>query len=151
MRKRVMALLLSMGLATSVLPGGVLAADFTDVDAGHWAKAAIDRWSDYGIVSGDPDGGFRPSDSIKTSEAAKIFAELLKLTSTEGAIKFADVADDAWYAYYFAKCSAAGVIKGVGNNDAGEAMADPDSQISRSINKLADKIIGHKHIRWDKP
>ncbi len=27
----------------------------------------------------------------------------------------------------------------------------PDSQLSRSINKLADKIIGHKHIRWDKP
>ena len=28
---------------------------------------------------------------------------------------------------------------------------EPDSQLTRSINKLAAQLTGHKQIRWDQP
>lgn len=43
----------------------------------HWAKKYIEKLYDYGIVSGDGSGNFRPDDNITRAEAAKMVSDAL--------------------------------------------------------------------------
>lgn len=43
------------------------------------------------------------------------------------------------------------VVSNAADNGRMALDIEPDSQLTRSINRLADKIIGRKKIRWDKP
>lgn len=49
----------------------------TDVPAGHWAKDAIDRLVERGIILGYPDGTFRGTQNLTRYEAAVIIARVL--------------------------------------------------------------------------
>ena len=65
MKRRFVAVLLSLCLILAFIPVSAMAVEFDDAQ-GHWAEAAIDRWSDAGVVSGvgnndfDPEGGDEP-------------------------------------------------------------------------------------------
>ena len=50
------------------------APTLTDVPAGHWAKDAIDRLVERGIILGYPDGTFRGTQNLTRYEAAVIIA-----------------------------------------------------------------------------
>ena len=43
---------------------------FPDVPNGHWAYEAIQRLSALGVISGYPDGTFRPNASVTRAELA---------------------------------------------------------------------------------
>lgn len=53
------------------------APTLTDVPAGHWAKDAIDRLVERGIILGYPDGTFRGTQNLTRYEAAVIIARVL--------------------------------------------------------------------------
>ena len=122
--KKLLSVVLAFVMVLSLLPVSALAANYSDAE-GHWAEAAINRWSDYGIVTGD-ERGFRPNDNMTRAEAAKVLCELFGLTSTAGAASFTDVPADAWYANYIAKANAAGIMGGVGDN-----QANPNGTLTR--------------------
>lgn len=67
--------MLSKGLITQEELDEASNESFTDID-GHWAKKAIEGMSGQGLISGDPDGTFRPEDGIIRSEAAALFAKI---------------------------------------------------------------------------
>jgi len=79
---------------------------FTDVD-GHWAKPEIAEAYRVGLISGYPDGSFRPDAYITRAEAVTLFniiTERCVLDSQEdlieGAVMFPDNSDqDKWYYY----------------------------------------------------
>ncbi|MCX7714960.1 MAG: S-layer homology domain-containing protein [Clostridia bacterium] len=50
---------------------------FPDVVQGHWATGYINVAASQGIVIGDPDGNFRPDDSITYAEAMTIMVRVL--------------------------------------------------------------------------
>ena len=50
--------------------------NFSDIK-NHWAKKYIDKLFDYGIVSGDDNGNFRPDEPITRAEAAKMVSNAL--------------------------------------------------------------------------
>ena len=53
------------------------AAAFTDTEE-HWAKDAINRWSEgYGLINGYEDGTFRPDASITRGETVTIVNRVL--------------------------------------------------------------------------
>ena len=114
--RKLLSVVLAFVMVLGLLPMSAMAASYSDAE-GHWAEAAINRWSDYGIVTGD-ERGFRPNDNMTRAEAAKVLCELFGLTSTAGAASFTDVPADAWYAGYIAKANAAGILGGVGDNQA---------------------------------
>lgn len=122
-----MVLVLCMMLSLSV---GVFAASFPDVDEDHWAQAAIDRWSDYGVVRGTGDG-FQPDENMTRAQAATVFTNLLKLESTKGAMSFGDVSSDDWFSTAVAKVTAAKIMNGVGKGDDGEDYMNPNANITR--------------------
>lgn len=49
---------------------------FSDID-GHWAQEAINQAANEGIISGYPDGTFRPDNNITRSEAISIINRVL--------------------------------------------------------------------------
>ena len=101
-----MALMLALAISTSVL-----AVSYSDTK-GHWAEAAINEWSGYGIIQGSG-GVFRPNDAITRAELAKILSFTLKLTE-KAENTFTDL-PNAWYTDDVLKCVAAGIMKGDGN------------------------------------
>ena len=120
--KKLLSLFLALALALSFVPAAI-AADYPDTND-HWAEAAIDRWSDYGIVTGDA-RGFRPNDNMTRAEAATVLSRLFKLQSG-AANTFADVSANQWFYDAINKCYNAGILNGVGDNK----MA-PDAPLTR--------------------
>lgn len=59
--------------ATSPVP-----VTLTDVPAGHWAKDAVDRIVQCGLIQGFPDGTFRGNENLTRYQAALIFYRLLQ-------------------------------------------------------------------------
>ena len=45
--------------------------------AGHWAEAAIRRCIEAGLMTGDPDGSFRPNEKASRAEIATVLSRLL--------------------------------------------------------------------------
>lgn len=137
--RKILALLLAVGMACSLFVSPALAADdegivaisdtvaptFTDVD-GHWAKDAIARWAEAGIIEGDGDGTVQPARSLKRAELLTILARLLGLKETAPADTFTDVPAGAWYAEAVLKCAKAGIVQGFGNG-----MAQPENPVDR--------------------
>lgn len=103
----VLTVCIVLALFAAALP--LSAANYSDTES-HWAKAAINEWSEYGVVQGS-DGRFRPNDPITRAEMATVIAKLLKLDKT-AENKFSDVAAGAWYTENILKCADAGVITG---------------------------------------
>ncbi|MEG1108712.1 MAG: S-layer homology domain-containing protein, partial [Oscillospiraceae bacterium] len=123
--KRSLALLLALVMTLSLLAIPAFAADnktratplatkFSDT-AGHWAAAAIDRWSGFGVVVGDETGTFRPNADLTRGEMATVITNLLGLTN-KGKNPYADLKGGEWYADAVLKCTAAGIIYGDGVN-----------------------------------
>jgi len=72
---------------------------FTDVPSQFWAFAAIKDLNDRKVISGYPDGKFRPERIVTRAEFAKIMVLAAGLTPTKvDATSFDDIAADDWSA-----------------------------------------------------
>ena len=84
--------------------------------AGHWAERqnVLDRLVGLGIVSGYPDGTFRPDNNVTRAEFAKMLVVALDLApDAAAAAGFADAADiPAWARGYVGAAVKAGLIRG---------------------------------------
>ena len=76
--------------ASATAPAGPAYGDI----AGHWARAAIERWSGLSVLLGS-DGLFRPDDIITRAELAAIINRIMKFPSTEETF-FPDISGK-WY------------------------------------------------------
>ncbi len=70
---------------------------FSDLDPGHWAYDNIMEMVERGILSGYPDGTFRPNNVVTRAEFAKIMVLTLELqTARPASPSFVDVGTDHW-------------------------------------------------------
>lgn len=111
----VSALALMAGYATA-LP--TAAAQFSDVPSNAWYYDYVMDLVDMGIVDGNPDGTFRPDNSLNRAEMAKIAVNVAMMTGVisdddmSGAPAFSDVADDQWFAGYVALAAKNKIFEG---------------------------------------
>ncbi|MFD2333543.1 S-layer homology domain-containing protein [Cohnella sp. GCM10020058] len=89
---------------------------FADL-AGHWSRAAVEVLAARGILTGFPDGNFRPNGQVTRAEFAKLVLSLLPQDSSKAALiangaSFTDVLPSAWYAEAVQKAVAAGIVQG---------------------------------------
>ncbi|MNI47978.1 Endo-1,4-beta-xylanase A precursor [compost metagenome] len=70
----------------------VVAANFSDI-AGHWGEAGIKQAVEDGIVSGYPDGTFKPSRTVTRAEFAVMLMNTLKPQGEGVKLNFTDGAD----------------------------------------------------------
>ncbi|ABR46530.1 S-layer domain protein [Alkaliphilus metalliredigens QYMF] len=103
---------------------GVFAQNLTDID-GHWAKERIQDWVAAELLSGYPDGSFKPDQSISRAEFMSLVNKSFDYTvEKEGS--FSDVSKDEWFASVVAVANGAGYISGYDD----ETMK-PNQPISR--------------------
>jgi len=92
------ALVLCLTLLAPLSAAGAASPAFTDI-SGHWAEDTIERFADSGIISGFPDGSFRPNQLVTRAEFAAIVTRAFSL-SEEVSFEFPDVDFGAWYYEY---------------------------------------------------
>ncbi|MGB9553860.1 MAG: S-layer homology domain-containing protein, partial [bacterium] len=92
------------GTATSVL------GTFPDLQ-GHWAQAVISKLLEKGIVSGYPDGTFKPDQPITRAEFSTILCRVLGISPSEAGSNFADL-QGHWAEKYIVPLVEKGLIKG---------------------------------------
>ena len=121
--KKVLALVLALATLLSFATVASAAVDTTsiyaDADDVKYVEA-VDVLTAIGVLNGKG-ASYKPNDTLKRSEAAKIIAmfdngdtEISKLYNP--ANTFVDVASDYWAISYIAYCAKQGIISGVGNN-----------------------------------
>ena len=109
-------------------------ASFSDVPAGEWYSKYICMAKKHGVVSGYPDGTFRPADFINFAETSKIIAESQNIPEdTRGT-------GDEWFAGY---------VKGLENKKAiPGTIQSIDKQITRG--EMSEIVYRIKDKRTDK-
>jgi len=90
---------------------------FPDVPPDHFAYDAIQFLQKNGIVSGNPDGTFKPDAKVSRAAAAKlVVAPLITNEQLEQAqnakSSYTDVPEDVWYKPYVELARVAGIIDG---------------------------------------
>lgn len=98
------------------------ASGFNDI-AGHWAEELILKLASSGVVSGYPDGSFRPDGHISRAEFVTVLAKLLKISPRNGS-QFSDT-EGHWAREYIAAAYANGFASG------NEGYFYPDDCITR--------------------
>ncbi|OEH93347.1 S-layer homology domain-containing protein, partial [Bacillus solimangrovi] len=99
-------------VASAVAPA-VSAAQFSDVQDSAWYTDSIDYLVGKEVLSGYPDGTFKPNGSLTRAEAAKVMALTLGLdTEGEATVDFPDVNSGDWFAPYVTALVNEGVISG---------------------------------------
>ena len=77
--------------------------DFNDIK-NHWAKDTIEKWKDKGVISGYPDGTFKPDNPVTRAELAKILTLAFDLQE-RSPIGYEDVKSENWYYLYLERCA----------------------------------------------
>ncbi|MDP4151881.1 MAG: S-layer homology domain-containing protein [Bacillota bacterium] len=106
--KRLLSLLLTVSILCTVTGTRSFATGYDDMNT-HWAKVAVERWSDRGIIGGSGED-FRPDDKLTRGEMAVMIDRIMKY-QVKADNTFTDLGQDC-YADSMLKASAAGVIQG---------------------------------------
>ena len=113
-QKKVLAVLLSLAMVVSMMPGMAFAAN----DASeHWAQSAFDEWAENGVLSGDENGNANLDNSMTRGELAQVLAEAFGYETT-ASNQFTDL-NGQWYQSAILKCVAADVMSGYGDGTVG--------------------------------
>ena len=86
-------------------------ANLNDI-GGHWAATFIEALVAKGIISGFPDGSFRPEAPITRAEAATIIAKAFQLPIIRNVKNFIDVQPGFWAVSAISRAAGMGFISG---------------------------------------
>ncbi|SET37782.1 S-layer homology domain-containing protein [Natronincola peptidivorans] len=96
----------------------------TDIE-NHWGQKHIEEWLNKGLISGYPDGSFRPDYTITRAEFFTLVNKAFHLNDTLE-IRFNDVNETDWFYSQIGKALKAGYISGYPDN-----TIQPNNSISR--------------------
>ncbi len=100
-------------LVSFALPLVAAAVSFKDVPSTYPYKEAIDRLSDRGVITGNPDGTFRPVEPVNRAAMLKMLYVAANITPlVTQAPCFSDIPRDAWFASYVCDAVRRGYVKG---------------------------------------
>lgn len=110
-------------IAPAPMQGG-----YTDVPGDHWAKEAINHWTDMGVLKGNPDGTFAPDERMTPAQFLTFLSRALKLATADLGVLdgYENIDPAAWYAQTLANCVGAGIMGGVF-----APSFDPDGVLTR--------------------
>jgi hypothetical protein len=113
---------------------------FSDVPASYWGYDAIISLASRGIVSGYPDGTFRPDAYISRAEFSAMLAKALGLNTSGTTGTFTDVTAYDWYYGSVNAAASADLVSGIGDK-----LFAPNAMITREQMAVAvTKALGNK-------
>jgi hypothetical protein len=113
---------------------------FSDVPATYWGYDAIISLASRGIISGYPDGTFRPDAYISRAEFSAMLAKALGLNTSGTTGTFTDVTAYDWYYGSVNAAASADLVSGIGDK-----LFAPNAMITREQMAVAvTKALGSK-------
>lgn len=83
-------------LAATFIMSSISYADFSDIDEKHWAYDAVTQMEKTQILTGYPDGSFKPSNNINLGEYASIFSNFFNINANIDSNCFVDISESHW-------------------------------------------------------
>ncbi|WP_342548922.1 S-layer homology domain-containing protein [Paenibacillus sp. FSL P2-0089] len=115
----------ALAICLAILPAGAAFAGIAPDLAGNWAKNQISKWMDQGLISGYPDGEFKPDNPVTRAELTVLINRAFGFTETKKA-NFNDISSSKWYYSSILQANAAGYIQGYE-----DGTFKPDQKINR--------------------
>jgi hypothetical protein len=133
------SLLVALGMTTSslaplALPAPSLAqTSFSDVQ-GNWAQSCISELTQRGIISGYPDGSFRPNNPVTRAEFASMVGKAFPTAArVRTATQFVDVPSSFWAYNAITFASQTGFLSGYPGGVFNPAQNIPRAQVLVSL------------------
>ncbi len=104
--------LLPLSIITSLIIPSIAYANFPDVPTNHPNHTAITYLKDQQIIDGNPDGTFKPQNTLNRAELTKIAVLSADLPLEEPNNCFPDVPDTEWFAPFVCTAKANGIVAG---------------------------------------
>lgn len=127
MKRKLLALAVALVFVLGIVSTG-FAADFKDIESAD-CKDAVTRLTALGIISGFPDGTFRPAEPVTRAQMAKIITTAVGVGEAAnyaaGTTKYTDVPASHWASGYINIASDMGIIQGYGDGRFG-----PEDQVT---------------------
>jgi uncharacterized surface protein with fasciclin (FAS1) repeats len=100
-------------------PSPEAAINFSDVDSDYWAQPFIQALAARNIISGFPDGTFKPEDTVDRAEFAAMIANAFNANATRQLDEtgFSDVPGDYWAISAIQEAYETGFLEGYPNNE----------------------------------
>ncbi|MCL2437315.1 MAG: S-layer homology domain-containing protein, partial [Clostridiales bacterium] len=114
---------------------------FSDVHTNQWFNNAVSTMANANIVNGNPDGTFRPNDSITRAEFAAMLARFFDGVTPTGQNTFTDTSGH-WAENYINMLADFGWVQGDGSG-----RFNPNGQMTRAeaaaiVNRMLDRVLG---------
>jgi len=114
---------------------------FTDLADDHYAAKAVEALVEKGIISGYPDGSFKPENDVIRTEMIKMLVTAFGIEKAEGeTAAFEDLTENDWYYDYCVAAITNGILNGVSETSIGADMPvtrqDVCVLLHRAITKL---------------
>lgn len=109
---------LAIALSSTVAIGVVMTLPaaaqnkFSDVDSNYWANQYVMSLNEANVISGFPDGTFRPNEQMTRAQFASILAGAFPQPTVRQPIAFSDVPSDHWAAGAISMAYARGFLSG---------------------------------------
>ncbi|GAB4384593.1 MAG: S-layer homology domain-containing protein [Elainellaceae cyanobacterium] len=100
---------------------------FADLSSDYWARPFIQELANRGVISGFPDGSFRPNDPVTRAQFAAMVRQAFNQSSVRQPVQFNDVPSNYWAAEAIREAYATGFLAGYPGN-----VFRPDEYIPRA-------------------
>ncbi|KIL46622.1 hypothetical protein KP77_27490 [Jeotgalibacillus alimentarius] len=88
------------------------ATPFGDVASDYWARGAINAVNKAGIITGDQNGNFRPTEKLSREHMALIFTRAFNLKAASSELEFTDLPSDHYAYEAIQSLAASGITTG---------------------------------------
>ena len=119
--------------------------DYSDVNRGDWFNNAVSTLSNAGIITGYPDGTFRPNAPITRAEFAAIAARFSDVAYS-GKNTFSDVPDTHWAARCITLAEHLGWVAGYPDGTFRPNKAITRAEAMTLINRVLERAVDEKHM-----
>lgn len=107
---------------------------FYDVQQGYWAQTCIEQLAQRNIISGYPDGSFRPNSLVTRAEfSAMVGKAFPNAAQTRSAMQFSDVPTNYWAYSAIRQASQTGFLSGYPNGTFVPTQNIPRAQVLVSL------------------
>jgi hypothetical protein len=129
--------IMTLCLAFLLCLSAVAATDMSDI-SGHWAEVYIEKWISAGLITGYPDGQFKPDNSITRAEMVTLVNRAFNIPNSNSTSSFSDVKPSDWFYDEVMAGQKAGYISGYT-----DGTFKPNKPISRQEAAfLISKLLG---------
>jgi hypothetical protein len=102
-------------------------SSFSDISSDYWARGFIQELANRGVISGFPDGSFRPNDPVTRAQFAAMVRQAFRRSAVRDSARFVDVPANYWAADAIREAYTTGFLSGYPNN-----VFRPDENIPRA-------------------